>query len=258
MPPSPGSSSEKTRRDFRLSGDAILSLAEAERVEFRPDAVELPRFYGRPLLFALARDARTIFVYWSVDWESVFSDAMPVDRQVHLRVQRSEGGEEAIVAAEPLAGNCYISVSTPRATYRVELGYYAPENLWHSVAASDEVTTPPDSVADRANVDLATIPLHLSFERLVDLFRATNRDGLARIIGQFQERAVSDPGCAELTPEERELLRALDLSLDQLQAGRDEFGAPLTAAALRRCAQTILGLGGTSPAGGFGSGEWAS
>lgn len=257
MPPSPQSSSEKQRRDFRLNNDAIVSLAETERVDFRPGEVELPRFYGAPLLFAIARDARTIFAYWSVDWPSVFANATPVDRQVHLRVCASEGAEETTAAADPMAGNCYIGVSTAGATYRVELGYYAPRDTWHSVAASEDVTMPPDAIAESADVDLATIPLHLSFERLIDLFRTNRRDALARIIGQFEQRAVSAADVAQLAPEERELLRALDLSLEQLQTGRDEFGSARTAAALRRRAEAILGIGASSSPGAFGSSSWS-
>src|SRR3982751_2822465 len=125
MPPADRKSPpESEARDFLISGHTVVTLAEAERIDFIPDAVQLPRFYGEPLLFAIARDPHTIFVCWSADWVSVFGNTAPAERKGHLRVYREDGGEETTAAAEPMAGNCYLSVSHPRATYRVEIGYY--------------------------------------------------------------------------------------------------------------------------------------
>lgn len=258
MPPqNPPLTAEPDRGDFRISSGALLSLAETERADFRPDAVELPRIYGPPLLFAIARDPRTIFTYWSIDWPSIFEKSEPVDRQVHLRVYRKEGGEETSAAVEPMAGNCYLTVSQPRATYRVEIGYYQPKEVWHIVTKSDEVTTPPASVAENVDVDLATIPFHLSFQRLIDLFRAARGDGLAEIISRLQKRAVTDEQRDVLSAEEWEILRAMNLSLDETQVAHATFNAPVNAAALRRRAEQILGFGSSSPAHGFGSSRWS-
>src|SRR6266436_6818581 len=151
-------------------GPVIQSAEEAgtSRADFS-DIAELPRPHGAPELFAVARDPRTIFTYWSVDWPRVFARTIPVDRQVHLRVYRGDGALEMRAAVEPMAGNSYLTVSQPRGVYRVEVGYYQPEGVWNSVAISKEVTMPPDDIAQHADVDLATIPFHLSFQRLIDL-----------------------------------------------------------------------------------------
>jgi hypothetical protein len=257
MPQNPPSTAEKDSGGFRLSNGALLSLAETERVDFRPDAIELPRIYGPPLLFAIARDPSTIFTYWSIDWPSIFETTAPVDRQVHLRVYRKEGGEETSAAVEPMVGNCYLTVSQPRATYRVEIGYYQPKEVWHIVTRSDEVTTPPASVAENVDVDLATIPFHLSFQRLIDLFRASRGDGLAEIISRLQKRAVTDEQRDLLSSEEWEILRAMNLSLDEGKLERATFNAPAKVAALRRRAEEILGFGSSSPAHGFGGSSWS-
>jgi hypothetical protein len=244
------------QRDFRISNGAILSLAESERVDFTPDTVELPRFYGSPLLFAIARDARTIFSYWSIDWPSLFENTAPVDRQVHLRVYRKDGGEETSTAAEPMAGNCYLTVSQPRATYRVEIGYYQPKDVWNAVAASDELTMPPDSVAENVDVDLATIPFHLSFQRLIDLFRANNGNALAEIISRLQKRAVSAEERDLLAPEELAIIHAMNVSLDEMGAARSAFDTHPNVNVLRRRAEALLGFGSTSPARGFSESSW--
>jgi hypothetical protein len=239
---------------FRISnGPLIGSAAEVER-----EASELPRVQSAPTLFAIARDPNTIFTYWSVDWPTIFAKTMPVDRQVHLRVYRPDGVEEKSVAVEPMAGNCYIAISRSSGSYHVEIGYYQPADVWHLVAVSDEVTMPPDKVAEVADVDLATIPFHLSFQRLLDLFRASTGDALAEIISRFQKRALTDEARKLLTPEEREILRAMDLSLLEIAAARRAFLDRTDDETLRKRTEAILGFGSTSPLRGFGGPSWSS
>jgi Domain of unknown function (DUF4912) len=251
------SSSSDAGSGFRISEGPVVRFAEGkQRFDFG-GVVELPRFYGPPVLFAIARDPRTIFTYWNIDWPSIFEKTAPVDRQVHLRVYRSDGAEETSVAAEPMAGSCYLKVSEPRARYRVEIGYYRPENAWNSVASSDEVTMPPDRISENLDVDLATIPFHLSFQRLVDLFRASNGDALAAIVARLQKRSLTDEDRELLSPEEWELLRAMNLSLDEMQSAHRAFMSRTNEMALRRRAEALLGFGAASPSRGFGQSSWS-
>ncbi len=115
---------------------------------------------------------------------------------------------------------------------------------------------PPEEVIENLDVDVATIPFHLSFQRLIDLFRASNTDALSEIISRLQQRAVSDEERALLSPEEWELLRAMNLSIDDISASRRTFADRRNGAALRRRAETLLGFGATSPTGGFGGSSW--
>ena len=115
---------------------------------------ELPRSYGGAFLFAIARDPHTIFVYWDIDWVPIFEPTPPIDRKVHLRLLWHEGIEESTVAVEPLAGSHLLSVLHARSSYRVEIGYYAPEKIWNSVAISSAVITPPDDVAENGPIDV--------------------------------------------------------------------------------------------------------
>ena len=174
---------------------------------------ELPRSYGGAFLFAIARDPHTLFAYWDIDWAEVFGDNPPADRKAHLRILWHEGIEELTAAVEPLAGSHLISVTHARSSYRIEIGYYAPDDVWNSVAISAAVITPPDDVAENGPVDVATIPFHLSFQRIVDAFRGSKYDGdaLAEILGRLQHHA--DSSDASLPETERELLRALESGL---------------------------------------------
>ncbi len=101
---------------FRISNGPIICPTEEAKREDDDfgDMVEAPRAFGAPILFAIARDPRTIFIYWSIDWPTIFAQAMPVDRQVHLRVYTADGARETSSVVEPMAGNSYVLVSQPR------------------------------------------------------------------------------------------------------------------------------------------------
>ena len=208
---------------------------------------ELPRSYGHPLLVAIARDPHTLFVYWDLDWPAIFGDRPPSDRKVHLRVQSSDGAEETRATVEPFAGSHCIAVSRSAASYQVELGYHEPAGVWNSVAISAPVATPPDDVADSGPIDVATVPFHLSFQRIVDAFRGSQYDGdaLVEILGRLQEKA-DDPDAA-LAESEREILRALDLSLSETDThDRSRLRNAGDAFATRQRVESILGFGATS------------
>lgn len=209
---------------------------------------ELPRSYGGAFLFAIARDPHTLFAYWDIDWAEVFRDNPPVDRKVHLRALWHEGIEESRAAVEPLVGSHLISVAHARSSYRIEMGYYAPENFWNSVAISTAVITPPDDVAESGTIDVATIPFHLSFQRIVDAFRGSKYDGdaLAEIVGRLQHHA--DHSDASLPETERELLRALESGLSGTDASqRSRLRNAQDVFATRQRIESILGFGATSP-----------
>jgi hypothetical protein len=248
-----GPRSSKANEDFQISnGPVVHTTATA-----RGDANALPKLFrvcDVPRLFAIARDPQTIFAYWNINWPAVFGEAVPEDRQVHVRVLRRDGAEETAVAAEPMAGNVCINVS-PTGPYRLDLGYYGAAKQWTSLVTSDEVVMPAGSIAEDAEVDLATIPFHLSFQRLIDLFQLTNREALATTIGRLEARIASEDDAAPLSDEERQLLEQMNISLGELRAAWHSFELAKKAGALRKRAEAILGLGGSSLARPFGGGS---
>ena len=240
--------------DFRISNGPVTRTGKAEPFDL-PDFVKLSSSLGSPFLSAGARDPRTLFAYWQIDWPAVFSDRSPADRQVHLRLH-SRDSVESTTAAEPMASNSYLKAQ-PGATYRVEIGYYAPEETWNPVAMSEDVTMPVEGVAENEEIDLATIPLHLSFQRLIDLFRAQNGDALVEIIARLQKRAVSDAERNLLSDADWEVLRAMDVSVEEFAASRRNMLSSGQGAKLRQRAEAVLGFGATSPGGGFGGSSWS-
>src|SRR5438067_8825068 len=258
---SPKPTKSKSMTDgFRISNGPVIRPTKVAKREDDDlgDMVELPRAFGAPILFAIARDPQTIFTYWSIDWPTIFAQAMPVDRQVYLRVYTVDGAQETSAAVEPMAGNSYLPVSQPRGVYRVEIGYYQPEDVWNSVAVSDEVTMPPDNVATDIDIDVATIPLHVSFQQLLDLFRVSNGATLTEIISELQKRALNEKEHELLSPEERKILRAMNLSLLSTAVAWRAFRDQADYEMLRKRAESTLSAGPASPRGGFGESSWAS
>ena len=84
----------KARESFQISRKPVVRLAADGRPKDAGNGIGLPRAYGPSILFAIARDSCCIFTCWNIDWLSVFKKAMPVDRQVYLRVYRADGLEE--------------------------------------------------------------------------------------------------------------------------------------------------------------------
>jgi Domain of unknown function (DUF4912) len=237
----------QVRRGFKICRDPMVSLAELPDVH---DRMGLPRGNGQPFLFAIARDARTIFATWNIDWRSVFEKAMPADRQVHLRVIGGDDVIETRAAVEPMSAMHYLVISGLHASYRVEIGYFQPLDTWHSVATSDEVEMPPQGSVELADVDLATIPFHLSFQQLANLFGAANDTSVARLVSKFQERVLSSDKLNETTRSDRQILRNLNLSPSEIAAAERDF-KKIDTEKLARRARAMFRLAATSPVRGF-------
>jgi hypothetical protein len=245
----------RARKGFQISRKPIVRLAADDRLQNVVDSAGLPRVYGPPIVFAIARDSRNIFVSWNIDWLSVFERAMPVDRQVHLRVYRADGVEEKSAAVEAMAGIHYVTISGPHGFYHVEIGYYQPADIWHSVAMSNEVVMPPDGIAENVDVDLATIPFHVSFHQLFDLFEATNDAELAAVISRFQKRALRE-GHEGLDAEERKILLKLNVSVPEIATARRAFDETDSENLARRTG-VLTASSPTSLSRGFQE-DWAS
>ena len=151
-----------------------------------------------------------------------------------------------------MLGSFYLPVSQPRATYRVELGYYTPGRGWKSVAISEPVAMLADAPSKNTQVDVATVPFHISFQKLVDLLGLTNGDPLVTALSRLEDRIVTfAERDVDLAPADREILRALNISIDDLRAARVSFAERPKELQLGKRAKAILALGATSPTSGF-------
>jgi hypothetical protein len=228
----------------------MLHLPENGPLPDTRDRMGLMRMRRHPFLFAIARDARTIFVSWNIDWPSVFEKTMPADRQVHLRVIAGDGVIEKRVAVEPMGAMHYLTISGLHNSYHVEIGYFQPFDTWHSVATSDEVEMPPHGSVELADVHLATIPFHLSFQQLANLFGTGNDTSVARLVSEFQKRVLSSDKLNEVKRFDTQVLRDLNLSLSEMAAVERDF-RNIDIDKFARRARAMFRVAATSPVRGF-------
>ena len=218
---------------FKVRQDATVHSSEPSPPDV--DAlIDAARTCGQPFLFAIARDPRTIFVNWNIDWRSAFEKAMPADRQVHLRVIAGEDSVETTVSVEPMSAMHYVTISGLHNSYHVEIGYFQPFDTWHSVATSGEVEMPRQGTVNLADAELATIPYHLSFQQLADIFATTSDTSVARLVSECQKRVLSSDNRNETARSDTQVLRRLNLSLSEMADAQRDFKNIDTGKLIRR------------------------
>src|SRR5262249_42083649 len=67
----------------------------------------------------------------------------------------------------PESRSFFINVPRPETRYWAELGFYSRPGWWERISASQNTFTPPDAPASEGVVEFATIPVQVTFERVV-------------------------------------------------------------------------------------------
>jgi hypothetical protein len=223
---------------------------------------ELPASYDTDLLYVIARDPKSLFVYWDLNWTRLFARAGLSPRQVQLRIYREDGSIEGTREINPFRGHCYADVASAGTGYYCELGCFEDDE-WKSLMRSGKAATPEDRMSEDLSAQFATLPIHLSFQRLLDILRATQAEGatLARSVAELQGGARVTKGTA--TPDEWSRLVAAAASLDGTKGARSSDVAALlqavraatpTAEELAQWRQLGEQLGGASWGGASASG----
>ena len=191
------------------------------------DLGELPQSYGEDTLFLIARDPHWLFAYWDVDW----SRSAAKDGKFYLRVYKSDGPEELTTEIHPDARNWYLPVKQAGVSYYAELGFFTAGGEWGSIARSNDADAPQDKFSESSEADFATVPIHLTFQRLVEMVRGRMQEGeslitaLARLQGEGR-RLLFQPGRApEWNDEQRQVLAALlgQEVIDRISMGSAEI-----------------------------------
>jgi hypothetical protein len=252
----------------RTEGDVhkYEATPEVHETPQAPDYEELgqlPESYGVNTIFLIARDPRWLFTYWDIAWGEIAAD------QYFLKVFFENGTEQATIEINPEARNWYIPVPEAGTTYYVEIGYAGKNGKWHSLARSINATTPADTVAGEAAAEFATVPMHLTFQRLIDIVKAAMAEGeslvsaLSRLQGEGRKLAFEPGHAPAWTAEQRQLLIALLGSelVDRVGLGSAEIDQLLrkelqqrlnTESASEIVAKGLWGPGGSSLFSGIG------
>lgn len=199
---------------------ATLPAAPSVDLSAADNLGELPRGYGTDTIFLVAQEPHWLFTYWDID----ISRHPGGKSFLRVYVNEDQIADEIEVPFE--TRNWYIPVKTAGARYAIEIGYYRGE-VWNVIARSVSITTPPDRVSDSTDFDYATIPLHVSFQRLMDNIQTSLQGGeslinaLARLQKEGDLVAFGAGDLPDLSLDQRTVLEALlgkDL-LEELSSG---------------------------------------
>ncbi len=186
--PDPSSSPEpQSAAGFRISDEPIVRAPGALIDRTHSGA---PVSHDADLLYLVARDPKSLFVYWDLNWTRAFAAAGLSPRQVQLRIYRQDGTVEATREINPFLGHCYAEVAAAGTGYFCELGCFYDQE-WTSLVRSGRAVTPQDRFSEDVSAQFATLPLHLSFQRMLDVLRPTQEEGatLAQSVAGLQEKA---------------------------------------------------------------------
>lgn len=224
----------------------------AGRQNSEGDDFYLPSSYGQDTLWLLPRDPRSLFAYWDIDWKTAFGEENPKPRKVQLRVLNTDGSGHTSLEVEPMAGHCSVTVTDSDAEYRAEIGYSNEAGEFQVVSRSQAVAIPPAVAGADAPVDFSTLPLHLSFQRLLDATRSVQEKdhSLTETLNDLRQRAAQVS--ATFTAQQREVIQAVEEA-----AARAPAPAPSAAAGkpdlwAEHSLERIFGFGNSSLSDGFG------
>lgn len=196
------SRSEELVRDDS-NGEAGESLLSS--IDMLDNLGSLPRSYGEELIFLVAQDPNWLFTYWDID----------ISRHpggpCFLRVEEASGILEKEIEVLFETRNWYIPVAKAGGSYSVEIGFHR-QGKWNALARSPIITTPRDRFSESTVFDFATIPMHLSFQRLVESVShsfASSEELLPALIKLQQSLPPSASSGFSLEAREREILQAL-------------------------------------------------
>jgi hypothetical protein len=178
----------KTNPTFQNASTEDAARSSQRPADFKPEAEqlgELPSGYGD--MFVVARDPHWLFTYWDFDYSK-----FPGQRQLGLQVYR-DGALETTVDINEIARNWYIPVQAANASYRVVFGYKDSQGAWHSVGEAGPTHTPPEAISTEWDTLFATVPVHLTFNLLVDVVEAARSRGepLAEALAHLQQAALN-------------------------------------------------------------------
>jgi hypothetical protein len=134
--------------------------------------------------------------------------------------------------------------------YRLEIGYFQPFDTWNSVATTVDIAMPSQGSVELADVDLATIPFHISFQQLANVFGTTNDAPIAKVVSEFQKRVSNNGKPNEATRFDPQILSSLNLSLNDITVGERDF-KKIDSEKLARRARAKFQTDATSPMRGF-------
>lgn len=197
----------KLKATPKVSGKSKSAAAPRDTVEsaLLENLGTLPFGYGTDTIYLVAQDPNWLFTYWDID----------ISRHpggpCQLRIEDGNGDVEQEIEVPFETRNWYVPVRQAGGTYAVELGFYRSRK-WNSIARSAPTVTPRDRMSDSLSFDFATLPLHLSFQRLVEAISGSPANAAALVPAMAEmQKLLAAGGSSQgfLMEQERKILVAL-------------------------------------------------
>jgi len=157
---------------------------------------ELPESYGTQQLLLAARDPRWLYAHWDFTAAQLREyNALSADGHLLLRLYRDTAAGQPLlqIHLHPESRHWFVPAPYAGAKYAATLGYYDAAKNWVELARSAATLTPPDWVAEDADVRFATIPAEVPFAQLVSTVQAAVRENvpLAEAVVQLRAEGFS-------------------------------------------------------------------
>jgi len=212
-----------------------------------PSGSRLPAGYGSETLFLIAKDPHWLFCYWDIDWSKHRDPA--AHGLPHLRLLDETGATVHETEVNPHARNWYLPAPGQGRAFIAELGYVTAA-AWHGIARSEPAFVPAQELADYSEAEFATLPMDVSFDRLLGSVRDAMQAGesLTHTVARLQRQAGTTP-TTDWTEQQRRVLEAI-LGEDVVE--RISIGSGEVEKLLRRKLEEQMGSGAL---GGLSSGQ---
>ena len=239
-------------RTARTASGSDIPIPSSGSDETLDQLGELPHSYGADTIFLVAQEPHWLFTYWDID-----ISRHPGGR-TFLRVYLGPETIESEIEVPFETRNWYIPVKAAGSKYTVEIGYYRG-SVWRVIARSVTIQTPADRISDSNQFDFATIPFHLSFQKVMENVQFAMREGESPVqaLGRLQKEGRLDTlgsgFSADPALSQRRLLEALlgHELVEELSSG--SFSSAEIETRIRRHLEEKLGSEGASELLGKGA-----
>ena len=186
------SASQKKTHAYTKSKAIDMSKRPGRRAQrIAHNSAKLPETYGSRQLFLVARDPRWLFAHWDFSHaEQHALNQLSADGHLHLRIHKGTASGRLVteVKIHAESHHWFLPIGRGETYYVAELGYNSPRIVWVSVACSNPVLTPPDTIAPDTSIMEATLPPDVPFQEVLETFGRTVAETLplVEVIRQFR------------------------------------------------------------------------
>ena len=142
---------------------------------------ELPTSYGTQSVYLVAYDPRQLFAYWDLD------PSEGTGKKYSLHICHPNGEIESKVDILPTEAGRYLGASGQTEPITSSWAPTAATAL-AALASSGRVTLPAEGLAGETEPKFATLPFHLSFQRLMELIEGAmgSKEDLTAALARLQ------------------------------------------------------------------------